>query len=97
MLLVFLLVLGAILFVLVLIENLNFDASRVHERRGGTSVLEQTTWIVPAALGLSVLATIIGLARPDRSHHILWIPVVGAVTTVVAFLIATGIVIVAAR
>lgn len=93
LLLVFLLVLGAILFVLVLIENLTFDANRLD----GVSVLGETMWIVPGAVGLSALATLVALFRPDRSHRIWWIPVAGAAVTVVAFLVASGIVVIARR
>ncbi|ROP48701.1 MULTISPECIES: hypothetical protein [unclassified Rathayibacter] len=97
LLLVFLLVLGAILFVVVLIENLTFDANRVNNRLGGGSVLGATMWIVPGAVGLSALVTLVALLRPDRSRRIWWIPVAGAAVTVVAFLVASGIAIVAGR
>ncbi|MCJ1683977.1 hypothetical protein [Rathayibacter sp. VKM Ac-2928] len=97
LLLVFLLVLGAILFVLVLIENLTFDANRVNNRLDGVSVLGETMWIVPGAVGLSALATLVALLRPDRSRRIWWIPVTGTAVTVVTFLIASGIVITAGR
>ena len=97
LLLVFLLVLGAILFVFVLIENLTFDANRVNNRLDGISVLGETMWIVPGAVGLSALATLVALLTPDRSRRIWWIPVAGTAVTVVAFLVASGIVIVAGR
>ncbi|ROS25612.1 hypothetical protein EDF22_2827 [Rathayibacter sp. PhB127] len=97
LLLVFLLVLGAILFVLVLIENLTFDANRVNDRLAGVSVLGETMWIVPGAVGLSALATLVALLRPDKSRRIWWIPVGGAAVTVAAFLVASGIVILAGR
>ena len=97
LLLVFLLVLGAILFVFVLIENLTFDANRVDNRLAGVSVLGETMWIIPGAVGLSALATLVALLIPDRSRRIWWIPVAGAAVTVTAFLVASGIVIVAGR
>ncbi|TCL80086.1 MULTISPECIES: hypothetical protein [unclassified Rathayibacter] len=89
LLLVLLLVFGAILFFLVLIEDMAVDACGGAPGVCDYELLAFATWLVPGAVSLTALLTIVALLRRDRSRRIWWIPVIGAAVAVFAFLIAS--------
>ncbi|MCJ1686766.1 hypothetical protein [Rathayibacter sp. VKM Ac-2927] len=95
LLLVLLLVLGVVLSFFVLIEHLAADRCGGAPGECDYGLLNTTTVLVPGAVALTFLVTVVALVRPNRSRRIWWIPAIGTVAAVLAFLLASGLVFVA--
>ncbi|MCJ1701464.1 hypothetical protein MT356_17285 [Rathayibacter festucae] len=95
LLLVFLLVLGVVLTFFVLVEHLAVDRCGGAPGECDYGLLNTTTVLVPGVVVLTLLVTVIALVRPNTSRRIWWIPAIGTVAAVLAFLLASGLVFVA--
>jgi len=95
LLLVLLLVLGVVLSFFVLIEHLAVDRCGGAPGECDYGLLNATTVFVPGVVALTFLVTVIALVRPNTSRRIWWIPAIGSVVAVLAFLLASGLVFVA--
>lgn len=95
LLLVFLLVLGVVLTFFVLVEHLAVDRCGGAPGECDYGLLNTTTVLVPGVVVLTFLVTVVALVRPNTSRRIWWIPAIGTVAAVLAFLLASGLVFVA--
>lgn len=95
LLLVLLLVLGVVLSFFVLVEHLAADRCGGAPGECDYELLNATTVFVPGAVALTFLVTVIALVRRSASRRIWWIPAIGLIGAVLAFLLASLLVFVA--
>jgi uncharacterized BrkB/YihY/UPF0761 family membrane protein len=95
LLLVLFLAVGAVLSFFVLVEHLAVDRCGGAPGECDYGLLNTTTVLVPGVVVLTLLVTVIALVRPNTSRRIWWIPAIGTVAAVLAFLLASGLVFVA--
>lgn len=96
LLLVLLLGLGAVLFVLLLVQQLGMDACGGNPDGCDSALLSTATWIIPAVVGLFAVLTItVAARRSTTARRIRAIPLLGAAATIVAFLLASALVAIA--
>ena len=95
LLLVLFLAVGAVLSFFVLVEQLAMDRCGGAPGECDYELLNTTTVLVPGVVALSFLLTVVALVRPNTSRRICWIPAIGTVAAVLAFLLASGLVFVA--
>ncbi|TDX77542.1 hypothetical protein EDF35_3057 [Rathayibacter sp. PhB151] len=95
LLLVLLLILGGVLSFFVLVEQLAMDRCGGAPGECDYELLSTTTVLVPGVVALTFLVTVVALVRPNTSRRIWWIPAIGTVAAVLAFLLASGLVFVA--
>ena len=95
LLLVLLLVLGGVLSFFVLVEHLAADRCGGAPGECDYELLSTTTVLVPGVVAVTVLLTVVALVRRGRSRRIWWIPAIGVIGAVLAFLLASFLVFVA--
>jgi hypothetical protein len=78
---------------IVLVEQMAVAACSVNLDLCDFALLGVTTWITPAVAGLSAAGTVIAIIRkPAKSRRIGWPPALGLAATVIAFLVASGLI-----
>ncbi|AJM78106.1 DUF1129 family protein [Rathayibacter toxicus] len=92
-LLVLLVVCGAVLFVILLVELTGIAACSGNLGSCDFTLLGVTTWIIPSVVGVFIVLTLLSLVTGRKSSRSRWwIPVLGIVTSLVAFVIASALV-----
>lgn len=95
-LLFFLLAAGAILSVIVLIEQMGVAACSGAPGLCDFELLGVTTWITPTATLLFAVLSIVALfGRFRYPRRALWVPVTGVIVTFIAFLVTSWLISVA--